>query len=348
MRKFGIRVILIMCMLICAGAVYECGKAQIFLSGRKQDEIGTEKEESRLEDAQSQEDIQLQTGAQNTSQSQDNEIAAEGTEDVQQDSCADGNELLFFEKAQKQGIARKEAEKYWEVLLADNIFQDGVMELTGLVIGDMDGNSQIDMLVMIVDHETKPFYGSGCVWIYMNEDAPYCFDEEACSYYGNFECFAEDIDNDGNVEIVLSAQGTGNGGTGDFYKVIWKYKGHGIERMELISDLGEDYPDQGISVIINQEPEENRYSAYCSYFQETIYFDAENVSAPGESVQAVGSNVRGFCALRPVKYQGKNALQALEYLHGEGGIVHGVAVARFIILWDENGKSYVDTWWIEN
>lgn len=34
-EEFGRRIILIMCVLICAGAVYECGKAQIFLGGRK-------------------------------------------------------------------------------------------------------------------------------------------------------------------------------------------------------------------------------------------------------------------------------------------------------------------------
>lgn len=256
------------------------------------------------------------------------------------------SESLFYEKAKEQGIAHREAEQYWERLLADNIFQDGTMELTGLVIEDMDGNGQTDLLVMILSQEEKAFYGSGCVWLYMNEDEPYCFDEEDCSYYGYFDSFAEDIDNDGNVEIVLSAQGSGCGATGDFYKVIFKYRNHNIEIMELPSDLAEDY-DKGIDVLVYQEPEANRYSAYCPYFKEMIYFNAENVFEPDEEAEWVGGNVRGFYDLRPVIYEGKNALQAAEYLNGEGGNVQNVAVARFIILWDENGKGYVDKWWIE-
>lgn len=156
MREFTGRIILIICVLICVGAVWECGKAQVFCIQSTEDE-----------------------------------------ENAEQNGKHKSSEELFYEKAEQQGTERLAAEEYWNILLADNIFQDGTMELTGLVIEDMDGN------------------------------------------------------------------------------------------------------------------------------------------------------VRGFFDLCPVKYQGKNALQASEYLHGEGGIVHGVATAQFIILWDENGKSYVDTWWIE-
>lgn len=31
----------------------------------------------------------------------------------------------------------------------------------------------------------------------------------------------------------------------------------------------------------------------------------------------------------------------------EGGIAHGVGIAKFIIVWDEEGNSRVDKWWVE-
>lgn len=259
---------------------------------------------------------------------------------------------LFYGKTEKQNITQGEAEAYLEQFLADDIFQDGTTELTGLVIEDMDGNGQNDLFIMLSSCEQKEAYGSGCAWLYMNEDEPYRFAEKECSYDGWFDFFAEDIDNDGNVEMVLSAEGSGCGGTGDFYKAIFKYKvhgtGHRIERMELPSDLWESYDDQGIIVAVYQEPEENLYSAYCSYFKEIIYFHAGNAFEPGDEPVWAGGNERGFFNLCPVKYQGKNALQASEYLYGEGGSAHEVATAKFIILWDEEGNGYVEKWWVED
>lgn len=267
---------------------------------------------------------------------------------------------FFFQKAQavtmapsteKSGEQRRiynEIKVFQERIQADDAFLDGTMELTGLVIKDLDGNGQTDMLVMLSPHEKE---GSGCILLYMNEDEPYCFDEPDDSYDGRFDFFAEDIDNDGNVEIVLSMEGNGCGGVGAFYKVILKYRtdgaNHEIEKMELPSDLWDGDTDRGIVVSVYQEPEKNLYSAYCSYFKEILYFEAENVYEPEEEPVWVGGNERGFFDLCPVKYEGKNALQASEYLYGEGGSAHEVATARFIILWDEDGNSYVEKWWLE-
>lgn len=255
------------------------------------------------------------------------------------------NEEIFYCHAEEQGVNRRDADAYWQILLKDNVFKDDTMRLTGLIIEDMDNNGQDDLLVMILDREYPAFYGYGRVWFYMNDDAPYCFDEEDCSYYGYFDFFAEDIDNDDHVELVLSTQGSGCGATGDFYKVVLKYKDHDITQMELPSDLDVDY-DRGIDIAVMQEADRNRYSAYCPYFDEEVFFESENIFEPSER-RCVGGNVRGYYDLRPVKYHGKNALQASEYLSGEGGNVHNVATANFIILWDKNGRPYIDKWWIE-
>ena len=80
------------------------------------------------------------------------------------------NEERFYEEAQEQGIEREEAAKYAQILAENNIFQDGEMALTGLRLDDIDGNGQMDMLVMVLDAKEEPFYGSGALWLYMNED----------------------------------------------------------------------------------------------------------------------------------------------------------------------------------
>lgn len=335
--------ILVACILFCILGIFGCGKEQTLDETNNSDASTEQLEETMIDGQEKTEAAELEK-TQTDGAQEESDVVSEHNDAQEEDS-----EPYFFEKVKEQGIERKEAEEYWERLLADNIFQDDSMELTGLVIEDMDGNGQKDLMVMLLDSEVKKLhyvsYGSGCVWLYMNEDEPYCFEEEDACYYGLFELFAEDIDNDGSVEIVLSMQGSGVG-TADYYKAIFKYKNHNIERMELPSDLAEDYSDIGIRISVYQETAKNRYSAYCDYLNEKIYFDAENAHEPGEETVCAGANARGFYDLRPVKYKGKNALQASEYLYGEGGVVHSVATAEFIILWDENGNAYIDKWWI--
>ncbi len=256
------------------------------------------------------------------------------------------NRERFFEEAQRQGIGSEQAEKLFGRLLEDKIFQNGALALTGLRLDDIDGNGQMDMLLMVQDAEQIVFYGSGSLWFYMNEDTPYCFDEEECSYYGIFDVFWADVDNDENVEIVFSAEGFGCGAVGDSYKAVFKYENHTMERMELPSDLENDY-DCGLVVDVIQEPEADSYSAYCPYLDELILFGRENGCPPPETAEAVGGNARGFYNLSLVKYEGKNVLQASEYLYGEGGVADCAAIAQFLITWEEDGTPVVLKWWIE-
>ncbi|MDE6622312.1 MAG: hypothetical protein K2K74_17840 [Lachnospiraceae bacterium] len=279
---------------------------------------------------------------------QESDSQEELTEAYFQEEQIRKNEESFFEEAEKQGIDRQTADTYLQILIEDNIFQDGAMALTGLQIDDIDGNGQADMLVMVLDAQEKPFYGSGSLWFYMNEDEPYCFSEEDCSYYGWFDVFWDDIDNDENVEIVFSAQGTGCGAVGDSYKAVFKYRNHAIERMKLPTDLVEDY-DCGLGISVFQEPQPDSYSAYCDYLKDQIYFQAENSGVwelPDTEI-SVGGNARGFYNLCVAEYEGKNALQASEYLSAEGGVVHCVGIAKFLIIWEADGTPKVVDWWIE-
>ena len=331
-RKASIALLIILCM----GVVWGC-------SYGLQTQILTESENilsmTKQESNESSDDGLKDYKSENSS------TEDETLKDYSEEDSDNVNRELFYKKADKQGIGHESAETYFQTLLDDDVFQGGAMELTGLIIDDMDGNGQNDMLVTVLDSEQKTFYGSGCLWIYMNEDKPYCFAEEDCSYYGWFNAFHADIDNDENVEIVFSAQGSGCGAVGDSYKAIFKYKDHNIVRMELPSDLNEDY-DRGLNVIVSQKPEENSYGAYCPYFDEIISFQALNSFDPTDTTQIVGHNVRGFFDLQCVEYEGQNALQVSEYLNGEGGTVHCVATAQFLIVWDENGEANVAKWWI--
>ena len=286
------------------------------------------------------EEVQEAVGEELIPDEQKEELSSEGQERENR-----GN---LFEAADSQGVDRSISETFFHQLSEDGILQKGAMKITGLVMDDIDRNGQMDMLVMVLDAKEPAFYGSGGLWFYMNDDEPYCFDDEECSFYGWYDVFWVDIDNDENVEIIFSAQGTGCGAVGDSYKAVFKYKNHSIERMALPSDFEESY-DQGIMVELTQEPEANRYSAYCPYFDERIFFQGENATEgdfPCEA-QVTGGNARGYYDLCKAEYEGKRVLQASEYLYGEGGIVHGVATAYFLITWEKDGTPEVIKWWIE-
>lgn len=256
------------------------------------------------------------------------------------------NKKAFYKKAQAQGIDTLTIDTCWQALCNNNCFQNGALALTELCIADIDSNGQTDMLIRVADAQYPQDYGSGALWFYLNEDTPYTFCDEWCPYRGDCWLFWEDIDNDTYTEIVFCAQGTGVGATGDMYKAIFKYKNHAIEQMRLPSDMAED---DGFAVEVIQNPEQNSYSAYCPYFDEQISFHAENMDGkePPATPQTVGRNVRGFCDLRIAEYQGKKALQASEYLCGEGAVPHYVATAQFLIVWQKDGTPDVVRWWID-
>lgn len=256
------------------------------------------------------------------------------------------NEEWFLEEAESQGVEAEQAEELFERLLEDDVFQNGAMKLTGLRLDDMDGNGRTDMLVMVQDAEEIVFYGSGGLWLYMNEDAPYCFEEEACSYYGIFDVFWADVDNDENAEIVFSAEGFGCGAVGDSYKAIFKYRNNTIERMELPSDLDVDY-DQGLTVDVIREPEADSYSAYCPYLDEILPFHRKHGGQSPQTAELAGGNARGFYNLSLAEYEGRNVLKASEYLYGEDGVADCAGIAHFFITWEEDGTPAVVKWWLE-
>lgn len=341
-------------MLLCVGVLCGCAarqKSEESMKGQEAQGVLTEEEQSGTAQSALAEERQEETGESAfAGASQESGGGAPEKEEYDPKDQIRKNQEKFYEEAGKQGISQQEARACLQVLMDDNIFRDGVMELTGLRIADIDGNGQTDMLVVVQDVQEKFLYGTGGLWFYMNEDEPYCFYEEECPYFGWYSSFWADLDDDGHVEITFCAQGTGCGGTGDHYKAVFKYRDHSIERMQLPSDHDDEASGEyRLDVYVFQEPEADSYSARCARLDEQVSFRAENTEGWDlpDAVRQAGCNVGGFYDLRVAEYEGKKVLQASEYLCGEGGVPHGVAEARFLITWDRDGTPQVLKWWVE-
>ena len=256
------------------------------------------------------------------------------------------NEERFYEVADYFEMDRTEAADYYQKLCEDNVFRDHTALLITMDIEDLDQNGQPDMVVMIRDYEYSD-YGEGCMYFYMNEDEAYCFRDEEFPFCWGFYIISGDFDCDGYMEIAFESLGLGVGGAGDWHPRILKYKNHTMESMEFPFDdekYGDDMP--GIHIVITQEAQANTYSAYCAYMDETIVFEAENAIEP-DGRHECGGNSRGYFDLWKGEYEGKDVLEVSEYLYGEGGIVHGLGLAKFLIVWNQDGEGRIVKWWIE-
>lgn len=281
-----------------------------------------------------------------SSQSQEQEKVVDNTQ---------ANTERFYKVAEERfGLSFEEAQIWFDIVTEDDIFGGGVREISDLIFDDIDCNGKTDMIIMVQETEMKYLYGTGALYFYMNEEESYCFTDEDFPFFGDMGICYTDLNGDGNVEIAFELQGTGNGGVGDWHKAILSYTGNSIERLAFPADEDSDYSDAGLTVDVIMEPDPDTYTAYCPYFDESITFQASNIyegdrqkSYLAEAPKGVGSNCRGYIDLQIVMWEGRNALQVNEYLYGEGGIVHCVGWAYFILVWDEQGNGSVADWWVE-
>lgn len=256
------------------------------------------------------------------------------------------NREIIDGAAEMLELSASEAEECYQVLCGDDVFQGGTGQLTAFLAGDFDGNGQRDMAAMIHQY---PYccYGSGCICIYMNGEEPYCFvDDEFPFYSSEFNAMhisGGDLDGDGTIELLVEASGTGNGGAGDWQGRILKYRDHGLEETRMLPEGEIAIPAQ-----VMKEPGEDAYSVYFPELDDGAGFEAREVFRydEKEAVQ-VGSNMRGLFDMHCIEYQGGGAMQASEFLYGEGGNVHIVATVSFIITWDEAGNRQIAEWWID-
>ena len=262
------------------------------------------------------------------------------------------NTEKFYQVAEESyGLSHEQAQGWFDIVVEDDIFDGGVREISGLLFDDIDSNGETDMVIRVQETEMKYMYGTGALYFYMNGEEPYCFEDENFPYYGDTNICYADLNGDGSVEVAYQTQGTGVGAAGDWHMAVFSYKGNIMERLEIPSDLDDDV---GIKIDVIMETEPDTYAAYCPYFNESITFQAVNAWAGdmqkeylAQAPIGVGGNCRGYCGLQVVTWEGRNALQVGEYLSGEGGTMHWVGWAYFVLVWDEQGNGSVTDWWVE-
>lgn len=283
----------------------------------------------------------------------------------QADYAAEGEtreqEKEFLAKGKEQGIANAELKSFYRRLLADDLWESAEFwgfnrQINDWVIADLDGNGQRDMLVVAGEG------GALCpgeVWLYFNGEPVHILKDEKDYYENHFyfgfsfweDPWMADVDNDGNPELLFAVGNGGNGGPGGRNTCLFRRTGD--KWVECLEELPKDYGkwdeiEAGLWVQVTCIGAD-RYEAYCPYLDEHIEFDGKNNREIGEDEfgRVGGSNVRDFYDFKCVKYKGKNALQCREYLCGEGGNVHCVGNAVFLLAWDADGVCHVADWWVE-
>lgn len=273
-------------------------------------------------------------------------------------------EKAFLEKGREQGISKAELKSFYRRLLVDDLWNgivrktswaDFNRQINDWVIADLDGNGQKDMIVMAGD-------GGGAVpgeiRLYFNGEPAYILKDEN-AYYEEWFCFGfdfwekpfmDDIDNDGNLELLFAVGNGGNGGPGGRDNCLLRHEGD--RWVECLQELPNDEDKGGLEIGLRISVIHigvDRYEAYCPYLEERVEFDAKNLRKISEDEfgQIAGANIRGFFDFQCVKYEGKNALQCKEYLCGEGGNAYGVGEAVFLLVWDADGVCRVADWWVE-
>ncbi|MCH5270424.1 MAG: hypothetical protein J1E83_06700 [Lachnospiraceae bacterium] len=234
-----------------------------------------------------------------------------------------------------------------------DILESGDMTLVDLLIADMDENGQDDMVVTLRDADEGDSYGYGCIYVYINEEEPYRFYNENWPYRFGVHVQWGDLTGDGRMELVLDTVGIGNGAAGDNYVAVISDTGEGLKELDFppIPEEMETEFSVGVLMDVYMETEADTYSVYCPYLDESITLHTPNADPERQALilepLLAGGNVRGFYLPEFVEYEGQNALRVEEYLNGEGGVVHCIGIASFIIVWDEDGTSRIADWWVE-
>lgn len=253
----------------------------------------------------------------------------------------------FYELASAYSdMSEEDADAMYRKIEDSKIPDETDMCLTGAAINDYDRNGEKDMILCLYEgKEDGDGYADGCLYLFMNDDAPCCIYDDFCYYRGGgiFGDFGADIDHDGNKEIIFCVQGADVEDTGDCRKFVIKYRDNEIERMELPNDFSEGY-DCGLNVEIEKDAESGNYIIYCPYLDDRIVLETEE---SGEDSWDSGVNSRGYYALTMTKYEDRQLLTGYEHLY-LGANSDELGEAAFVFDWDENGKVFVTDWYVED
>ena len=257
--------------------------------------------------------------------------------------------------AQAFGFDFTETNKWENLFIKDNLIYNrtdnapfSIREITSCIYEDFDENGQKDMAVLISGYFGDE-YGSR-LYFYMNGAKQY-------SYSGGFmnQCFdmeiqSGDIGDDGATEIVFIGQTTGVGGiVGNYCKDIFKYKDGefwDITRPGDYVEHNKQFPDMkemGYDLEVYWGEEMDTYDIYCPTLNvtKTIYSPylrdekGKLYGTPQPGV-LVGGNDGGFHTLKITEIDGKDYLVGTEMVIGDGGTLHSLANARFVLTRNED------------
>lgn len=267
--------------------------------------------------------------------------------------------LDFYNMGMRDGRSKEMIQECYDFLQQENVFENDKYVINDYYIMYIDDNMEYDYVVSARPNEWSLEYfaddyeDNGKLMVFMNGKQVYELREDYFCYDHSFETiFRADIDGDNHVELVLEVFNGGNGGPGGFDMLVLKYKDGIFEPMRILSD-SENYgynADLDITVYAGQEADE--HVVYCHYLDESIVITGQRATEaelgktlePGE---VCGGNSRGFFAPDLSEYEGQSALLVEEYLVGETGMVSGIGMAHFLLVWNEEGVCEVADWWIE-
>jgi|GEM_PF-4107798 len=265
-------------------------------------------------------------------------------------------------KTQHTGMSINEMNACYAKLLKDVPHTEECYEIWGIAYEDMDLNGTKDLILQLKlasGSITPDSYPGAYLCIYMNDDPVYLQAYDSSLYLGFSQVLHADADHDGYQEIIYSIFTGGNGGAGSTEKAMLKYKNHTLEQMQFPGEVSEQFSDGrdvGYEVKVLFGNEENEYKAVCDSLYKTILFQAENaVDENGKRMtpylredEQAGANCRGYAVFSIINRNGREYLQAKEYLHGEGGTSHCVGWATFLMDWDSDGNPFVFEFGVES
>lgn len=130
----------------------------------------------------------------------------------------------FFKIAEEHyGFFHEHVQRWFDIVTKDDIFDGGVRKLMDLLLDDIDGNGEYDLVIMLRQPETEDKPEMGVLYFYMNGEEPYCFTDEDISVPLPVNICYMNLNRSGKMEIVFALREAGNGGVEDWYKAILSY-----------------------------------------------------------------------------------------------------------------------------
>lgn len=263
----------------------------------------------------------------------------------------------FFNRGRRVGRSEESIQECYDLLQQLDVCEQDKYRIADYFIMFIDDNMEEDYLVMLrqndwsYEYTAKDYEDKGRFLIFMNGEQVYSYSDLDYSFtcwYGFTMDFCTDFDNDGYEELFLEAY---NGGTGGNDIMVLKCKDGAFEQMPIFTrGLDDRIPYIDISVYAGKGADE--YEIYCANRKEAIVLTGGRLGAdeigriyePGEEIGYAGD----YHSPDVVDYEGKNALLIKMMLKGEGGNVHYIGSACFVLTFDVNQNCEIADWWVED